>query len=106
MSFASLNGIEGKDDKKFIDEKRIVSISIFWSLKDFSFCKNIYKLNLSFLDGLISCENIMNIHHLEIYYCKNLTSSKGLKNITGSVTFQSCGALNSINNLQNIPVVP
>jgi hypothetical protein len=51
------------------------------------------------------CENIMNIHHLTIYACKNLASSKGLKNITESVNFQSCIALKSINDLQNIPVV-
>jgi hypothetical protein len=103
--FTSLNGIEGKDDKKFAEEKRNLSISGFPSLNDFSFCKNICKVTLSVLDGLISCENIMNIHHLKIYYCRNLTSSKGLKNITGSVTFHSCETLSSINDLQNIPVV-
>jgi hypothetical protein len=105
MEFVSLDGIEGDDDEKFVHERREVCISNFRSLKDFSFCKNIYDLNLSDLNGLISCDNIMNIHHLKVIDCVNLKSSKGLKNITGSVVFMSCEALTSIINLENIPEV-
>jgi hypothetical protein len=71
----------------------------------FSFCKNIYSLCLDNLDGLISCENIMNIHHLKIVDCDNLKSSIGVKNITGSVVFECCGALKSLQNIPEVEII-
>jgi hypothetical protein len=71
-------------------------------LTDFSFCRNIYEVDLFGLHLITSCAEIMNIHFLKVRRCDNLTTSQGLRNITGSITFELCGSLVSLLDVQKI----
>jgi hypothetical protein len=47
----------------------------------------------------------MNIHHLIVDSCYCLTSSRGLRNITGSASFSYCNNMTSLVDAQNIPEI-
>jgi hypothetical protein len=85
--------------------RRALSIGSCPSLKVFIFCKNLYEVELFDLSGVITCKEIMNIHHLKIRYCRRFASTDGLRNITGSVLFEVCPALQRLFGMQNIPEI-
>jgi hypothetical protein len=100
--FMSLEEIQESMD---LVNKRALSIASFQSLRVFTFCKNIYQVELSYLDGLVDCKGIMNIHHLKITSCYSFVSTEGLQNIAGSVTIKSCYSLGCLTGLRNVPEV-
>jgi hypothetical protein len=93
------------DWKDYMKEKRTVSLSIVPCLADFSFCRNIYSLDLSRLLGLKSCAGISNIHHLVIYECKKLITMEGLGLVTGKIVLDTCPSLITLIHVKNIPEV-
>jgi hypothetical protein len=99
----TLSGVEGNElDYRSI--RRKVGVCLLSRCIDFSFCRNIYELELFSLDMMTSCAEIMNIHFLTVKHCDNLTTSQGLRNITGSITFEFCDSL-SLLDVQKIPEV-
>jgi hypothetical protein len=102
VDFMSLAGIRENMD---LVKKRALSITSCPSLRVFTFCKNIYQIDLSNLNGLVDCKGIMNIHHLKITNCISLVSTEGLQNITGSVTIEACFNLKCLTSLRNVPEV-
>jgi hypothetical protein len=100
-----LEGIQGTIEDVQANVRRSVVLSALPQIQDFSYCRFIYRLGLTSLPTLTSCDGIMYIHDLVIASCNNLTTTKGLKYITGSVSILTCAALTSLADLQNIPEV-
>jgi hypothetical protein len=90
------------DWKDYMKEERTVNLSSLPVLFDFSFCRNIYSLDLSRLSGLKTCTGISNIHHLKLDECENLISTEGLGSVTGKIELQSCASLTSLTHVKNI----
>jgi hypothetical protein len=103
-SLSSLNGFEG-NESTFIKDRRQLVVWELWKLSDFSFCHCIYDLFLHSLPWLVSCEGFSNIHNLVISECQALTSTKGLRNISGRILISSCSVLLSVLDVRNIPEV-
>jgi hypothetical protein len=83
--------------------KRVIRLFHLHALRDFSFCQNIYSLELSSLSGLRNCRGIGNIHRLTIVECNNLMSTEGLGKVTGSCILNNCPSLQFLNDLKDIP---
>jgi hypothetical protein len=103
-SLTSLNGFEGNENS-FINDRRKLVVSKLWNLSDFSFCRCIYDLFLHNLPGLVSCKGINNVHNLGITDCRSLTSTQGLRNISGKLYIHHCSVLLSLLDVQNIPEI-
>jgi hypothetical protein len=92
-------------EREVSGQRKYLHVGSCFHLNDFSFCRNILELELYSLGNLYSCEGIMNIHHLTVRSCYYLTSSRGLRNITGSVSFSSCYKMTSLVDVLNIPEI-
>jgi hypothetical protein len=75
------------------------------ALVDFSFCHNIYSLELMYLSGLRNCLGVANIHYLHIERCDGLISTEGLGKVTGKCILKNCWSLSTLQDLTNIPKV-
>jgi hypothetical protein len=88
----------------FMSERTTVRFcSLFVS--SFTFCENIFRLTLHQLPNLTSLQEIGNIHHLVIQNCSNLTTTKGIGKISGSLILSQCASLITLHGLQGIPEV-
>jgi hypothetical protein len=103
-SLTTLIGFKGNENT-FVNDRREIALWDLTHLWDFSFCQYLYQLELSRLPELLSCEGISNIHNLEISQCHGLTSTAGLRSISGKIHIHNCDSLLSVLDLQNIPEV-
>jgi hypothetical protein len=67
-----------------IQEKRMVHLQDLPAITNFSFCQNIFSLELTDLSGLRNCQGIGNIHHLTIDGGDTFYTTKGLGKVTGA----------------------
>jgi hypothetical protein len=81
-----------------------VCISDLPLLVNFSFCKNIFSLELSELPGLVNCHGIENVHELRIVRCDKLITTEGLVNITRKLSIAYCSIL-YLSGVKGIPVL-
>jgi hypothetical protein len=101
----SLEGLAGtasyQEDKRIICLQSRVPSNV---PADFHFnCHHIYQLDLVGIQ-IESLEGVVNIHHLTVR-SSWLRTTKGLRNITGSLTLPDARALKSIERVKNIPIV-
>jgi hypothetical protein len=89
----------------FFQKKRVLCLSELQTLNEFSFCQNIYSLELVKLSLLESCQGIGNIHNLTIQWCYKFTSTEGLGKVTGRLVLKDCCSLQILKDLKNIPKV-
>jgi hypothetical protein len=96
----SMEGIAGTPQYQ---DNRMIHFKNVTSLTNLHFCHHIYQLDLEGI-RLSSFKGIKNVHHLKIS-CSSLETTKGLENITGSLTIPSAWGLRSLEGVKNIPVV-
>jgi hypothetical protein len=75
------------------------------SMKKFAFCQNIYQVELTEMDTLVSLQGFHNISGLKITGCPNLITTKGIGKILKRITFEDCPRLIRLVGLQGIPEV-
>jgi hypothetical protein len=97
----SMEGIAGTP--QYQEDQRMIHFRYVTSLTNLHFCHHIYQLDLEGV-RLASLKGIRNVHHLKIS-CSSLKTTKGLENITGSLTIPNAWGLRSLEGVKNIPVV-
>jgi hypothetical protein len=88
-----------------MEENRNVWLSSLNGLSVFTFCQNIYYLELTNLRELRSCDGIGNIQKLTLKKCTNLMCTKGLGVIIERINLLECPLLRDIDEVNDIPVV-
>jgi hypothetical protein len=75
------------------------------SMNDFSFCQNIYEVEVSSMKQLYNLQGFNNISCLKIIGCHNLITTEGIGKILKTLTIAYCGKLTRLVGLQGIPEV-
>jgi hypothetical protein len=75
------------------------------SMKKFTFCENIYQVELTAMDALVNLKGFNNISSLKFFSCPNLITTKGIGTILKRLTFKDCTELIRLVGLQGIPEV-
>jgi hypothetical protein len=103
-SIADLESISNLEDHYMVRRRRVTLSNVTISTN----LQNIYHLILDRYTTStlpLDLSLIDDVHHLQINYCSNLTTTKGLGTVTGSLSISHCAKLTSLEGLENIPEV-
>jgi hypothetical protein len=75
------------------------------SMSDFSFCQNLYEVEVVSIELLVNLEGFHNISCLQITNCHCLVTTEGIGKILKRLILKNCFALTRLIGLQGIPIV-
>jgi hypothetical protein len=75
------------------------------SITDFSFCRNLYFLQLNDLPQLRNFSGIRNVGRLVVENCHNLITTEGLEEFIGRMDIRNCSSLTTVRGVKSITAV-